>query len=144
MCIDCGLLLSQHVIVDAGAGGRTSVKSLPVLVNADGLPLGVSFSEARNIITLDGHVLVSLPTAPNDTLTLKITALEGYLHAFSSSHVVGDGLLVGSTRDCVYQVTVIGDARGQGFTNLCDNLVSTYIITVTIMTYSVASGVQLH
>ena len=110
-----------------------------MIVNADGLPLGVSFSEARDIIALDGHVLISLPTAADDTVILKITALGGYLHTLSSSRVVGEELLAGSTSDCVYQVTVIGDDKGQGFANLCEKLVSAYIITIT--NNDLASGV---
>ena len=106
-----------------------------MIINADGLPLGISLSQARDIIALDGHVLISLPAASNDTLILKITAVEGYLHTFISSRVVGEQLLAGSASDCVYQVTVIGDSKGQGFANLCDNLVSIYIMTIIILTY---------
>lgn len=96
-----------------------------MIVSADGLPLGVSLSEARDVVALDGHVFIALPAADNDTLLLKITALKGLLDtSFVSSHVIGEQLLVGSTSDCVYQVTVIGDTQGKGLVNLCDNLVS--------------------
>ena len=118
-------MLLPLTCTDAKEG--TPVKSLPVLVNADGLPLGVNLSKARDTIALDGQVLVSLPTAANDTLILKVTALdERCLYTFSSFCVIK-----GSISDYVYQVTVIDDDKGQGFVNLCgDNLVSTYFITI--------------
>ena len=99
-----------------------------MIVNADGLPLGVSLSEARHIVALDGHVLVALPAAANVTLMLKITPIEGLIDAsFVSSRLVGEEVVVGSTRDCLYQVTLVGDNEGRGLVNLCDNLVSIYI-----------------
>lgn len=102
------------------------VTSLPVIVNADGRPLGVSLSEARHIVALDGRVFVALPpAAANVTLTLKITPLEGLIEAsFISSRLVGEELIVGSTSDCLYQVTLVDDNEGQGLVNLCDDLVS--------------------
>ena len=110
---------------DADSSGKAPVKSLPVLINADGIPLGVSLSEARHVIALDGHVYMVLPTVANDTLTLKLTSIEGLLHAsFVSSRVFGHQVVAGSTIDCLYQVTVVGDDKGQGLLNLCDNLVN--------------------
>ena len=96
-----------------------------MIVSHDGLPLGVNLSEARDTIALDGHVFVALPLAANDTLMLKITPLEGLIgESFVSSRLVGEETIEGSTRDCLYQVAVIGDNRGEGLVNLCDNLVS--------------------
>ena len=101
------------------------VTSLPVIVNADGRPLGVSLSEARHIVALDGRVFVALPAASNVTLTLEITPLEGLIDAsFVSSRLVGEELVVGSTSDCLYQVTLVDNNEGRGLVNLCDNLVS--------------------
>ena len=100
-----------------------------MIVNGDGRPLGVSLSEARHIVALDGHVFVALPAAANVTLTLKITPLEGLIDAsFVSSRLVGEELVVGSTSDCLYQVTLVNDDEGQGLVNLCDSLVSIYIM----------------
>ena len=108
-------------------GGGVPVISLPVIVDADGLPLGISLSEARHIVALDGHVFVALPAAANVTLMLKISAPDGLIDAsFVSSRLVGKELLKGRTSECVYQVTLVGDRGGKGFVNLCDNLVSIY------------------
>ena len=105
------------------------VTSLPVIVTADGRPLGVSLSEARHIIALDGRVFVALPAAANVTLTLKITPLEGLIDAsFVSSRLVGEEPVVGSTSDCLYQVTLVDNNEGRGLVNLCDSLVSIYIM----------------
>jgi len=87
--------------------------------------LGVNLSEARDIIALDGYVIVALPVAANNILMLKIAPLEGLIdEAFVSSQLVGEEMLEGSTRDCLYQVSVIDDNRGEGLVNLCENLVS--------------------
>ena len=101
----------------------TLVMAVPVIVNDDGHPLGVSVSQARDVVALDGHVFVALRVAVNDTLMLKITPLEGLIDkSFTISRVAGEEL--GSGADCLYQVTVVGDDGGQGLLNLCDNLVS--------------------
>lgn len=102
----------------------TPYKSVPVIVNDDGHPLNVSLSEARDIVMLDGHVLITLPVTAGNTLLLKIAPLEGLIDtSFVSSHLLGEELLAGSTRDCLYQVTVINDNAGQGLINLCNSLV---------------------
>ena len=103
--------------------------SLPIIVDADGHPLGISLSEARHIVALDGHVFVALSTAANVTLTLKITAPDGLIDtSFITSRLMGKELLTGSTSECLYQVTLVGDNGGQGIVNLCDNLVRVYIL----------------
>ena len=118
------VVITCYACAGAAAEGFP-VKSSPVIVNEDGLPLGVSLSDARHLVALDGQVFVALPAATNVTLLLKITPLEGLLDAsFVSSRLVGEEMSVGSTFDCLYQVTVVGGNGGQGLVNLCDNFVS--------------------
>ena len=122
------VVITCFVYTDAGEGTPVS---LPVIVNGDGLPLGVSLSEARHIVALDGHVFVALPATANITLMLKISPIEGFIDAsFISSRLVGEELLVGSTSDCLYQVTLVGDNEGQGLVNLCNSLVSIDVMKI--------------
>jgi len=79
---------------------------------------------ARDIIKLDGHVFVSM-MVPNATLLLKITPLQDIVDdSFMSSRLVGDKLLAGSPRDCLYQVATTGKDNGYGQVNLCGGMVS--------------------
>lgn len=103
-------------------------RTVPLIVNGNGLPLDVSLSEARDIIALDGHIHVALPGVANGTVTLKITPLEGLIdESFSTSHLVGEELLVETEGSCLYQAAMLGNIKGEGLVNLCNNLVCLHV-----------------
>lgn len=104
--------------------GTSATTAQLFLCTEDGVLLHNDLSVARDIIKMDGYVFVSV-SVPDTTLLLRIAPLQDVAdEAFMSSRLVGDKLLSGSPRDCLYRATTVGTDKGKGIVNLCEGMVS--------------------